>query len=350
MGCRFFYSVQEVSAYSRTLARSEEKIMAKQKRSLTGIQPSGVPHVGNWLGAIAPALQLAEEHEGFYFIASYHALTTSRDAALLRDRINDVACTWLALGLDPSKTVLWSQHAIPEVCELSWILSCMTNKSLLDKAHAFKDAAAKGKKFVGVGLYTYPVLMAADILAFDTDIVPVGRDQKQHVEMARDMAQTLNHQYGELLHLPQALVQEDVAVVPGIDGQKMSKSYDNTIPLFLPTKKLRKRIMSITTDSKPLEAPKDPDTCTVFQLYKLFGTADQVADLAARYRAGGLGYGHAKQELFERMNERIGSARERYQDLRSRPDDVQDILNDGASRARVVARATLDRVRGGIGL
>jgi tryptophanyl-tRNA synthetase len=324
--------------------------MTPQKRARTGIQPSGTPHLGNWLGAIEPALSLTEQHEGFYFIASYHALTTSRDAALLRDRINDVACTWLALGLDPSRTVLWEQHAIPEVCELSWILSCVTNKTLLDKANAFKDAMAKGKKFVGVGLYTYPVLMAADILAFDSNIVPVGQDQKQHVEMTRNMAQTFNHHFGELLVLPEPLIQSNVALVPGIDGQKMSKSYDNTIPLFLPPKKLRKRIMAIKTDSRSLEDAKVPETCTVFQLYSLFGTADQTADLASRYRAGGLGYGHAKQELFELVSARLAEPREQYQNLRSRPDDVQDILQDGASRARKIAQATLHRVRAGIGL
>jgi len=322
-----------------------------QKRSLTGIQPSGTPHVGNWLGAIQPALSLAEAHEGFYFIASYHALTTARDASALRDRINDVACTWLALGLEPERTVLWAQQSIPEVCELSWILGCVANKSLLDKAHAFKSAQASGKKFVSVGLYTYPVLMAADILAFDSDIVPVGQDQRQHVEMARDMAQTLNHHFGEgLLKLPEPLIQENVAVVPGVDGQKMSKSYDNTIPLFVPTKKLRKRIMAIKTDSTPMEAPKDPDGCNVFRLYKLFGSPEQIADLAERYRAGGLGYGHAKQELYELMDARLAEPRERYMDLRSRPDDVQDILDSGAARARAVARATLDRVREGVGL
>ena len=320
------------------------------KRALTGIQPSGTPHVGNWLGAIQPALQLSEDHEGYYFIASYHALTTSRDAEMLRQRILDVAATWLALGLDPTRTVLWAQQDVPEVTELSWILSCMASKGLLDKAHAFKDAVAKGKKFVSAGLYTYPILMAADILAFDSDIVPVGRDQKQHVEMARDMAQRLNHAYGDLLRLPEPLIQESVAVVPGIDGQKMSKSYGNTVPLFLPPKKLRKRLMAIKTDSRTLEEPKDPDTCTVFSLYKLFGTADQQADLAERYRAGGLGYGHAKQELFELMDKRLAVPRDRYNELMASPDEIRDILTDGARRARLTARATLDRVRGGVGL
>ncbi|MDG1479129.1 MAG: tryptophan--tRNA ligase [Myxococcota bacterium] len=321
-----------------------------KRRALTGIQPSGTPHVGNWLGAIEPALALSESCEGYYFIASYHALTTSRDPELLRQRILDVAATWLALGLDPTKTVLWTQQDVPEVTELAWILSCMASKGLLDKAHAFKDAVTKGKKFVSAGLYTYPILMAADILAFDSDLVPVGRDQKQHVEMARDMAQRLNHVYGELLKLPEPLIQDSVAVVPGTDGQKMSKSYSNTVPLFLPPKKLRKVLMSIKTDSKTLEEAKDPDTCTVFALYKLFATAAQQQDLAARYRQGGLGYGHAKQELFVLMNDRLASPRDRYNELMARPDDIRDILTDGALRARVTARATLDRVRGGVGL
>jgi tryptophanyl-tRNA synthetase len=295
-------------------------------------------------------LALSETCEGYYFIASYHALTTSRDPELLRQRILDVAATWLALGLDPASTVLWTQQDIPEVTELAWILSCVASKGLLDKAHAFKDAISSGKKFVSVGLYTYPILMAADILAFDSDVVPVGRDQKQHVEMARDMAQSLNHVYGELLRLPEPLIQESVAVVPGIDGQKMSKSYDNTVPLFLPPKKLRKLLMSIKTDSRTLEEPKDPDTCTVFALYRLFATPEQQADLAERYRQGGLGYGHAKQELFVLMDQRLSSPRDRYNELMARPDDIRDILTDGARRARLTARATLDRVRTGVGL
>jgi tryptophanyl-tRNA synthetase len=211
------------------------------KRSLTGIQPSGVPHIGNWLGAIAPALTMQESHESFYFIASYHALTTARDPKLLQERIFDVACTWLAMGLDPEKTVLWSQHAVPEVCELTWILSCVSSKGMLDKAHAFKDAVAKGKKQISAGLYTYPILMAADILAFHAQVVPVGKDQKQHVEMAKDMAQSFNHQFSEVLTLPEPLIHDDVATIRGIDGQKMSKSYDNTIPLFLSKKKFRKK-------------------------------------------------------------------------------------------------------------
>lgn len=320
------------------------------KRSLTGITPSGTPHIGNLLGAIRPAIALAETHESFYFVATYHALTTQRDPAQLRRRTWDVAATWLAFGLDPEKTVLWNQHDVPEVCELNWILACMTPKSSLDKAHAFKDAVAKGKKEVNGGLYTYPLLMAADILAYDTHIVPVGKDQKQHVEMARDMAQRINHQYGEVLVVPEPQISEEVATVPGLDGQKMSKSYGNTIEALLPAKKLRKVVMKIVTDSKDVDEPKDPETCSVFALYKLFATAQQQADLAARYRAGGMGYGHAKQELFEVMDAQLAEPRARYAELKAHPERVDEILASGAARARPVAQATLARVRAAMGL
>jgi len=320
------------------------------KRALTGIQPSGEQHIGNLLGAILPALSLTDKWESYYFIASYHALTTSRDGVELRERIRRTAAVWLAMGLDPSRTVLWAQQDVPEVCELAWILSCVTSKGMLDKAHAFKDAVNKKKKFIGVGLYTYPMLMAADILAFDSNVVPVGRDQKQHVEMAKDMAQRFNHHYGDILVLPEPHIQDEVATIPGTDGKKMSKSYGNTIPIFLPPKKLRKRIMSITTDSTPMEDPKDPTSCVVFNLYRRFATAEQTEALADRYRSGGMGYGHAKQDLFEVINTQMEAPRERFHDLLTRPDDIQDILNDGAFRARSVASATLDRVRVGTGL
>ena len=320
------------------------------KRSLTGIQPSGSPHIGNWLGAIQPALDMQDTHESFYFIASYHALTTSRDPQLLRDRIFDVACTWLAMGLDPEKTVLWAQHAVPEVCELTWILSCVSSKGMLDKAHAFKDAVAKGKKQISAGLYTYPILMASDILAFHSQVVPVGKDQKQHVEMAKDMAQSFNHAFGEVLTLPEPLIHEDMATIPGVDGQKMSKSYNNTIPLFLPKKKLRKRIMSVKTDSKGLEEPKEPDNCLVFDMYKLFASADQQADLAAKYRAGNFGYGHAKQELFVLLDSILEEPRDRYNDLMRRKDYVHDVLNSGAQKSKAIAQKTLTDVRKAVGL
>jgi tryptophanyl-tRNA synthetase len=320
------------------------------KRSLTGIQPSGVPHIGNWLGAIAPALTMQETHESFYFIASYHALTTARDPKLLQERIFDVACTWLAMGLDPEKTVLWAQHAIPEVCELTWILSCVSSKGMLDKAHAFKDAVAKGKKQISAGLYTYPILMAADILAFHAQVVPVGKDQKQHVEMAKDMAQSFNHLFSDVLTLPEPMIHEDVASIRGTDGQKMSKSHDNTIPLFLPKKKLRKRLMSIKTDSKGLEESKDPDTCLIFELFSLFADEEQRSELAAKYRGGNFGYGHAKQELFLLLDQRLEEPRDRYNELIKRPDDVHDILRMGAHKARAIAQKTLLGVREAVGL
>lgn len=320
------------------------------QRSLTGIQPSGMPHIGNWLGAIKPALSYQGSHEAFYFIATYHALTTSRDAVQLREQTLDVAITWLALGLDPEKTVLWKQQSVPEVCELSWILSCMVSKGLLDKAHAFKDAVAKGIKNVSAGLYTYPVLMAADILAFDSHLVPVGKDQKQHVEMARDIAGSFNFQFGETFVLPEAVIEANVAAVPGLDGQKMSKSYGNTIEIFLPVKKLRKKIMAIKTDSKTMEEPKDPDSCLVFDYFKLFGSKEEQAELAELYRQGNFGYGHAKQRVFDAINRELEEPRERYEELKKRPDDVQNILDEGAKKAQKVARQTLERTRINCGL
>jgi tryptophanyl-tRNA synthetase len=308
-----------------------------------------MPHIGNLLGMYRPALALAERSEGYFFVASYHALTTMRDPARLRASTIDVAANWLALGLDTDRSIIWAQHDVPEVTELGWILSCITSKSMMDKAHAFKDAVGKGRE-INVGLYTYPILMAADILAFDTHVVPVGKDQKQHVEMARDMAKRFNHLFGETLVVPQPKIQAEVATVPGLDGQKMSKSYDNTIEIFLPPKKLRKKIMGIVTDSKGVDEAKDPETCNVFGLYKLFADADQQAELAARYRAGGLGYGHAKQALFDVMNAQLELPRERYNYLQAHPDEVSDVLAEGAIKARATARATLDRVRSSVGL
>ena len=319
------------------------------QRVLTGIKPTGMPHIGNLLGMYRPALAMQDSSEGYFFVASYHALTTMRDPQLLRSQTIDVAANWLALGLDPAKSIIWAQHDVPEVCELAWVLSCITSKGMMDKAHAFKDAVAKGRD-VNIGVYTYPILMAADILAFDSHVVPVGKDQKQHVEMARDMAQRFNHLFGDTLVVPEPLIRGDSATVPGLDGQKMSKSYNNTIEIFLPPKKLRKKIMSIVTDSKGVDDPKDPEACNVFRLYQLFATDGQQAELAERYRAGGLGYGHAKQALFDVVNEQIAESRDRYDHLMAHPDEVRSILEDGASRARMTARATLDRVRSASGL
>lgn len=320
-----------------------------KRRSLTGIKPTGSPHLGNLLGMYEQAIAMQQSHDCYYFIASYHALTSVRDPTWLRKMNLEVTACWLALGLDPAKATIWLQHDVPEVTELAWILSCITSKGMMDKAHAFKDAVAKGND-VNIGLYTYPVLMAADILAFDSHIVPVGKDQKQHVEMTRDMAQRFNHLFGETLVVPEPLIQDTVATIPGLDGQKMSKSYGNTIEIFLPPKKLRKKIMSITTDSRSMDEPKNPDTCHVFQLYKLFSTPTQQADLATRYRAGGLGYGHAKQELYELVHARLAEPQERYNELMEDPDKLRAILDDGATRARATARQTLNRVRSATGL
>ena len=319
------------------------------KRSLTGVKSTGQPHLGNLLGAIRPALDLVDTHESFYFIASYHALTTVHDRLAMRESVLDVAATWLACGLDPARTTLWAQHDVPEVCELAWVLSCVASKSSLDKAHAFKDAVGKGFDPT-VGLFSYPLLMAADILAFDTDVVPVGRDQKQHIEMCRDLAIRFNHTFGDTLRIPEPHILDTVATVPGIDGQKMSKSYDNHIALFLTEKQLRKRIMSIVTDSTALEDPKDPETCNVFALYRLFASAAETAALAERYRAGGMGYGNAKQELFEVVDRQLASPRARYAELRADPAHIQSLLAAGAAQARPVAHATLRRVRDAIGL
>jgi tryptophanyl-tRNA synthetase len=319
------------------------------KRSLTGVKSTGQPHLGNLLGAIRPALDLVDTHESFYFIASYHALTTVHDRQAMRESVLDVAATWLACGLDPNRTTLWAQHDVPEVCELAWVLSCVASKSSLDKAHAFKDAVGKGFDPT-VGLFSYPLLMAADILAFDADVVPVGRDQKQHIEMCRDLAIRFNHTFGDTLRIPEPYILDNVATVPGIDGQKMSKSYDNHIALFLTEKQLRKRIMSIVTDSLALEDVKDPDTCNVFALYRLFASTAETSALAERYRAGGMGYGHAKQELFEVVDRQLAEPRARYAELRADPARIQGLLTAGAAQARPVAQATLRRVRDAIGL
>lgn len=318
-------------------------------RSLTGIKPTGMPHLGNYLGMIRPALEMTSSHQAFYFIADYHALTTLRSRDLVQKYTTEVTAAWLALGLDPAQTILFKQSDVPEVCELAWFLSCVTPLGLLKRAHAFKDAESKGAELNG-GTFFYPVLMAADILAYDSHVVPVGKDQKQHVEMARDMAIAFNHYFGEVLRVPEPAIRPDVATIPGTDGRKMSKSYDNTIPLFLPTKKLRKAIMGIKTDSTPLEQPKDPNSCSVFELYKLFATAEQTEHLAARYRAGGLGYGHAKQELFEVMEAHFEGPRDRFLHHLAHPKTIDDILADGGQRAKSVAAATLSRVRTAVGM
>lgn len=336
--------------------------MTAQLRSLSGIKPTGQPHWGNYFGMIQPAVSLATEADAYYFIADYHALTTVRDAEALRADSYDIAATMIACGLDPTKSVLWRQSDVPEVCELTWMLSCVTGMGLVERAHAYKDARAKEKE-PNFGLVTYPVLMAADILLYDSDVVPVGKDQVQHLEMARDMAGYFNAQFlgnigydnegnwdGRGLKRPAARVQANTAVVPGLDGRKMSKSYGNHIPLFVGKKQLRKRIMAIKTDSTPLEDPKEPETCNVFQMYKLFSTAEEQAELAAKYRGGNFGYGHAKLELFAKANDHFAPRRERFNELMADKDTLEDILRDGAKRARATAEPVMERVRSAVGL
>lgn len=319
------------------------------KTSLTGVKPTSTPHLGNYLGAIRPALALADTYRTFYFIADYHALTTVRDRADLEKYVYDVAATWLACGLDPERTLFYRQSDIPEVFELAWVFSCLLATGQLERGHAYKDALARGIT-PNAGTFYYPVLMAADIVIFDTDVVPVGRDQKQHVEVARDVATRLNHLYGSgTVVVPEPLI-SDAPIVPGTDGEKMSKSRNNTIPLFASSKQLRKNIMRIASSSEPLEEPKDPEPSTVFQLYRQVAEPAQVAEMERKLRAGGYGWGHAKEDLFEALEAELGPMRARYEELRDDEDKLDIVLNQGARKARQIARQTMDRVRRATGI
>jgi tryptophanyl-tRNA synthetase len=318
-------------------------------RALSGIQPSGKLHIGNYFGMMKPALELQEKGEAFYFIADYHALTTVRDPEALRAQVRDVALDFLACGLDPERTAFYRQSDLPEVTELSWLLSVITPMGLLERCHSYKDKVAKGLS-ASHGLFAYPVLMAADILAVQSDVVPVGRDQKQHVEVTRDLAIKFNNQYGEVFKIPDVSIRESVAVVPGIDGQKMSKSYDNTVEIFGNEKEARKRIMRIVTDSRSLEDSKDPDACNVFALYALFADEQQKAEMAERYRAGGLGYGTVKKELYELLMDHFAPFKKKRAELEQNMDYVESVLRDGVDKARAVARETLSAARSAIGL
>ncbi len=313
-------------------------------RILSGIQPSGKLHLGNYFGMMKPALELQSQGDAYLFIANFHALTTVSDPQVLRDNTRDVALDFLACGLDPERTVFFRQGDVPEVCELTWYLSCVTTMGLLERCHSFKDKVDKGI-IPSHGLFAYPVLMAADILAYQSNLVPVGKDQKQHLEVTRDIAIRFNNLFGDVFTIPEPFIQDAVAVVPGVDGQKMSKSYDNTIEIFGEEKKTRKRIMSIVTDSTPLESPKNPDTDNVFALFRLFATDAEREALADRYRAGGMGYGDAKKALFEIFWSRFEPFRRKRAELAAQPDYVDAILKKGAERARMEARKTLDRVR-----
>ena len=317
-------------------------------RILTGIQPSGKLHWGNYFGAMKSMFDLQEKGEDmFMFIANFHAMTTVRDGEALRAATRDVALDYLACGIDPERTVMYRQSDVPEVQELAWYLSCLTPMGLLERCHSYKDKMAHGFEATH-GLFAYPVLMAADILIMNSDLVPVGKDQKQHLEVTRDLAQKFNNAYGEIFKLPDAYIPETVATIPGTDGQKMSKSYHNTIELFDPS--VKKKVMGIVTDSTPMEAPKEPDGNSIYELYKLFATPDEVADMAAKFRVGGYGYGHAKKALLEAYHRLFDPFRERREELARDPARLEDILAEGARKARAAAAPTMEKVRRAVGL
>ncbi|GAB4418810.1 MAG: tryptophan--tRNA ligase [Bacteroidia bacterium] len=320
-------------------------------RILTGIQATGKPHLGNMLGAILPAIDLANQpqNDSFLFIADLHSLTTVRDGDLLRDNAREIAAAWLACGLNTQRSFFYRQSDVPEVAELTWYLSCFMPYSRLQLAHSFKDKADRMEQ-VNTGLFTYPVLMAADILLYDAQIVPVGKDQKQHLEFTRDIAEAVNRLHGEdTFVVPEARIDEAVMTVPGIDGAKMSKSRDNTIVIFQDEKAVKKQVMSIVTDSTPLEAPKNPDTCYVFQLYALVATPAQTAEMRDNYLRGGYGYGHAKKALLDVLLTRFAAERERFAYYIDHPAEIDARLSEGAARVRPIARQTLDRVRARMG-
>lgn len=319
-------------------------------RILTGLQPSGIVHIGNYFGAMEPAVRLQEQGEAFYFIADYHAMTTVHEPEKLREFVRGLAMDFLSVGLNPERCVFFRQSSIPEVNELSWILGSVCPMGLLERCHSYKDKLAKGFS-PSYGLFAYPVLMAADILLYDSDQVPVGKDQKQHVEVTRDLAGKFNEQFGEgLLKLPDPIIAESTAVVPGLDGQKMSKSYGNTLPIFGDEKPLRKLVMRIPTDSTPLEDPKPVDGSVILQLYKLFASADDYSSMVDDFKKGGCGYGDFKKRLFDAYWEYFRRARERRAELENNPDYVDGVLAQGAERARVEAAKVMDRVRKAVGL
>ena len=318
-------------------------------RVLSGIQPSGRLHIGNYFGAMRQHLQLQAENEGFYFIADYHAMTSGPKPEELRQNKLAVAMDYLALGLDTNKTVFWCQSDVPQVTELCWILSCVTPMGLLQRCVSYKEKIAQGMS-PNHGLFAYPVLQAADILIYNSDLVPVGADQKQHIEVARDIAGYFNNTYGKVFVIPKEYILESVAVVPGIDGRKMSKSYDNTIEIFEAEESVRKKVMGIVTDSTPVESPKDPNKCNVFALLKLVASEDELSEWEKRYRQGGVGYSQAKKRLVELLIEYFKPYREKRTELERNVDYVQKVLYEGAQKARAVAQKTLSRARKAVGL
>ena len=318
-------------------------------RILSGIQPSGVLHIGNYFGMMRPGIALQAEGETLYFIADYHALTSLRHPKALRENSRRVALDFLACGLDPERAALFRQSDVPQVTELAWILATVAPMGLLERAHSYKDKVARGMT-ASAGLFNYPVLMAADILIYDSNIVPVGKDQKQHIEITRDLAVKMNETYGKILKLPEPRIQAATEVVPGIDGQKMSKSYHNNIDIFGDETETRKRVMSIVTDSTPVEAPKDPARSTVFQLYSLFGSKNEIAEMRERFRKGGTGYGDFKKQLFETLWEYFAPMRKRREEILADKSYIDNVLTRGAKRANEVADQVMQRVRGAVGL
>jgi len=325
--------------------------------ALTGIKPTGRPHIGNYLGMYRPALDLMEDYLGMYFVADYHALTTMHDAEALRELVYEVAASWLALGLDPDEAIFFRQSDIPEIPEFTWILSCFTSKGLLNRAHAYKAAVDENIEIgrdpdegINAGLFYYPVLMAADILLYGSDVVPVGLDQKQHIEITRDIAEAFNRTYGEVLKVPEGVIQESVMKVPGIDGRKMSKSYDNTLPIFAPENKLRKQVMRIVTDSKRPEDPKDPDGDTLFTLLSFFASPDRLDEIRDLYLHGGAAYGTLKKELAGLILDHFGGARERFNALIEDKAYLDNVLLEGAEKARAMGKPYLQAARKATGI
>ncbi|MGV8049890.1 MAG: tryptophan--tRNA ligase [Anaerolineaceae bacterium] len=328
-----------------------------QPISLTGIKPTGNPHIGNYFGMYKPALALTEKYLGLYFVADLHALTTAPDRKELQSLIYEVAASWIALGLDPEKSVFFRQSDIPEIPECAWILSCVTAKGLLNRAHAYKAAVEKNVELahdaddgVNAGLYNYPVLMAADILLYNSDVVPVGLDQKQHIEITRDIAEAFNRTYGKTLKIPEGIIPEDVQSIPGIDGRKMSKSYGNTLPIFASENALRKQVMRIVTDSKLPEEPKDPDACNLYQIYRLFAPAERLREVRSLYRNGGLAYGALKEELAGLILAYFTPAREKYTALIEDHTYLDQVLKEGAEKAREHGQPVLAHMRKAVGL
>jgi tryptophanyl-tRNA synthetase len=318
-------------------------------RILSGIQPSGVLHIGNYFGMMRPAIALQAEGEAFYFIADYHALTSVRDPRALRENTRRVALDFLACGLDPKRAALFRQSDVPQTTELAWILSTVAPMSLLERSHSYKDKLARGMP-PSVGLFSYPVLMAADILVYDSDVVPVGKDQKQHIEITRDLAVKINETYGQVFKLPEPRINAQTEVVPGIDGQKMSKSYGNNIDIFGDEKEMRKRVMSIVTDSTPVEAPKDALRSTIFHLYSLVASKNEIAEMREKFQKGGTGYGDFKKQLFEKLWDYFAPMRKRREEILADKSYIDDVLARGAKRANEVANQVMQRVRDAVGL